>query len=138
MLLPLPAGVARGLSLENHLALAAMRSGHGTPETMVTLLRVLYMTHLMSGKACSPPDRSLFLNVEAALSTCIQRAEQGSDWRLEAEWLPGIEAILRRFDEVVEYVPKSDYVDAWKKLSLFAISSNQSPITGSRVEGVWM
>ncbi|WP_133295776.1 hypothetical protein [Burkholderia reimsis] len=138
MLLPLPAGVARGISLENHLALAAMRSGHGTPETMVTLLRVLYMTHFLLGTACSSSDQSLFLNVEAALSKCIQEAEKRSDWRLEAEWLPGIEAILRRFDEVIQYIPKSDYVDAWKKLSIFALSGNQSPINGSRVEGVWI
>ncbi|WP_080424629.1 hypothetical protein [Burkholderia ubonensis] len=43
-LLPLSAGLVRNISLENHLALATMRAGHGTSETMIALLRVLYLT----------------------------------------------------------------------------------------------
>ncbi|WP_429322817.1 hypothetical protein [Paraburkholderia sp. GAS448] len=43
MLLPLPATEVRALSLENHLALAAMRSGHGTISLAMHLLRVLYL-----------------------------------------------------------------------------------------------
>ncbi|MBB2984539.1 hypothetical protein FHX58_007430 [Paraburkholderia tropica] len=51
MLLPLPADTVRSISLENHLALAAMRSGQGTSDTMIGLLRVLYMTYyLLEGK----------------------------------------------------------------------------------------
>ncbi|CAM2198104.1 protein of unknown function [Paraburkholderia kururiensis] len=40
MLLPLRAGLARDLSIENHLALAAMGGGHGTQDTLVSLMRV--------------------------------------------------------------------------------------------------
>ncbi|WP_198364010.1 hypothetical protein [Burkholderia ubonensis] len=43
MLLPLPVSKVRALSLENHLALAAMRSGSGNVDQMSCLLKVVYL-----------------------------------------------------------------------------------------------
>ncbi|GAB6852433.1 hypothetical protein JCM10599A_67680 [Paraburkholderia kururiensis] len=39
--MPLPAGAARSISPWNHLALIAVRAGQTTPDTILTLLRVL-------------------------------------------------------------------------------------------------
>jgi hypothetical protein len=137
MLLPLPANVVRKMSLENHLALSAIRRGHGTPETMVTLLRVLYMTYFMSAPASAGADLQLFLDVETVLDRSILAAEQGCDWQLQPEWLPAIERILLRFDDIVGSVPKYRYVESWDKLCRFVGSARQSPLPGSRLDGVW-
>ncbi|HGY5507536.1 hypothetical protein [Burkholderia territorii] len=53
----------RAISLENHLALATIRSGHGTSETMIALLRVLYLGYFM----LNPMFLALFLAAEVIL-----------------------------------------------------------------------
>ncbi|WP_321899878.1 hypothetical protein [Paraburkholderia heleia] len=44
MLLPLPVKVVCEFSLENRLALVSIKGGHGMEDTMIALLRVLYLT----------------------------------------------------------------------------------------------
>lgn len=138
MLLPLPAAAVRDISLENHLALAAMRTGHGTPDTMIALLRILYMTFYVLGRDRTDADLALFLETEAALDESIQAAcGAGRDWRLPAERLPAIGQVLLRCDEVVANVPKYRYVEAWEKLNAFVGSACQSPLPGSQLKEAW-
>ena len=40
--------MVRDISLENHLTLATMRAGHGTAETMIALLRLLYLGYFVA------------------------------------------------------------------------------------------
>lgn len=47
LLLPLPIARVRALSLENHLALAAMRSGYGSVDVMSNLIRVVYLAYFI-------------------------------------------------------------------------------------------
>lgn len=62
MLLPIPAKVVRDISLENHLALATMQEGYCSPDTMISLLRILYITYyllekkLRESRPCSIPE----------------------------------------------------------------------------------
>ncbi|WP_244137122.1 hypothetical protein [Burkholderia pyrrocinia] len=137
MLLPLPAAAVRDISLENHLALVTMRTGHGTADTMIALLRILYMTFYVLGKDRTDADLALFLEVEAALDESIQVAGAGRDWRLPAERLPAIGLVLLRCDETVANVPKYRYVEAWEKLNAFVRSARKSPLPGSRLKEVW-
>ncbi|WP_155623930.1 hypothetical protein [Burkholderia territorii] len=64
MLLPLPLALAQKLSLENHISLAAIRSGHGTPDTMCALLRVLYVLFYMLEGNLEGTDLSRLLEAE--------------------------------------------------------------------------
>lgn len=137
MLLPLSASAVRSISLENHLSLATMRSGHGTSDTMVGLLRILYVTFYLLEKNHSEADLVLFLEVEASLDESIQAAGEGRDWRLATEHLPAIERVVRRCDEVLGSVPKYRYVEAWDKLNRFIHSPQQSPLPGSQLGPVW-
>jgi hypothetical protein len=137
MLLPLPASVVRSISLENHLALATMRSGHGTRVTTVALLRVLYMTFYMVEKHCAEADLMLFLEVEAALDESMRAADAGGGWKIATERLPALEQVLQRSDEVVSGVPKYRYVEAWDRLNRFVGSEQHSPLPGSRMGEVW-
>lgn len=81
-LLPLPASLVRDISLENHLTLATMRAGHGTAETMIALLRVLYLAYFVVESELSAADHGLFLEVEAALQQCIEAAGKGQAWQV--------------------------------------------------------
>ncbi|KWB20847.1 hypothetical protein WL32_17105 [Burkholderia cepacia] len=130
-LLPLPAALVRDISLENHLALATMRAGHGTAETMIALLRVLYLAYFAEEPDFSEADRALFLEVESVLSRSVDAAGSGQPWQLSDDALGAIERLLVRADVIIGGVPKYRYLDAWSKLSRFAESADQSPIPGS-------
>jgi hypothetical protein len=55
-LLPLPAAKVRNLSLENHLALAATRSGNGTADQMSCLLKTVYLAYFLRDAQHADPD----------------------------------------------------------------------------------
>ncbi len=136
-LLPLPAALVRDISLENHLALATMRAGHGTPETMIALLRVLYLAYFIVEPTVAEGDLALFLQSEAALQQSIEVAGQGRDWQVSEDALALIERLLLRADAIVGSVPKYRYLEAWNRLSRFASSPALSPLPGSRLTQVW-
>ncbi|WP_232453027.1 hypothetical protein [Burkholderia ubonensis] len=137
MLLPLPAGVARKISLENHLALATIRTGRGTPDSMIALLRVLYMTYFMLEKDVSDVDLESFRDVETALDESIRAADGGGDWRVRGERLPAIERMLLQFDHLIARVQRYRYADAWARMENFARSPEESPLPGSSLNGIW-
>lgn len=53
MLLPLPTQKVQALSLENHVALAVVRSGNGDCDQVVCLLRVVYLAFFMRNETAS-------------------------------------------------------------------------------------
>ncbi|OJB46758.1 hypothetical protein [Burkholderia ubonensis] len=136
-LLPLPAALVRDISLENHLALATMRAGHGTPETMIALLRVLHLAFFIVEPTVADADLALFLDAEAALQQSIEAAGQGRDWDVSDDALALIERLLPRADAIVGSVPKYRYLEAWDRLGRFAASPALSPLPGSRMTKVW-
>ncbi|WP_232438835.1 hypothetical protein [Burkholderia ubonensis] len=111
-LLPLPAALVRDISLENHLALATMRAGHGTPETMIALLRELYLAFFIVEPTVADADLALFLEAEAALQQSIETAGQGREWCVSDDALALIERLLLRADAIVGSVPKYRYLEA--------------------------
>ncbi|WP_175891656.1 hypothetical protein [Burkholderia cepacia] len=136
-LLPLPAAWARDVSLENHLALATMRAGHGTAETMIGLLRVLYLAYFAAQPNLLESDLALFREVKSALKQSIDAAGNGHAWRLSEDALGAIERLLLRSDVIVGSIPKYCYLEAWGKLGRFAESEHLSPIPGSTLREVW-
>jgi len=136
MLLPLPASIVKQISLENHMSLVVMRNGHGTQDTMTALLQTLYMTFYLLDGNCSEVDLALFLEVETGLDKSIRTAAQGCDWQVDAQWLPAIEQVLRRNDEIMGSLPKYCYAEAWGKLTRFVGSTQMSPLPGSRLNEV--
>lgn len=112
MLLPLSSALVRNISLENHMSLAAMRSGHGTHDTMCALLRILYMLFYMLEGNDRDAEFPQFLDAESALDKSIQAAATGQNWQLDEESIPVMEAMLLRFDEVIANVPAFRYQDS--------------------------
>ncbi|MCA7954174.1 hypothetical protein LGM43_28285 [Burkholderia seminalis] len=132
-LLPLPAAHARAISLENHLALATIRSGQGTPETMIALLRVLYLGYFLVEPDVSDSDLALFLEAESVLQLSIDTAATGREWKLPDDSLVPIEQLLLRMDSLVASVSKYRYIQGWDRLGRFATSAECSPLPGSRL-----
>ncbi|PRE01356.1 hypothetical protein C6Q17_18560 [Burkholderia contaminans] len=126
----------RAISLENHLALATIRSGHGTSETMIALLRVLYLGYFIVEPDVSDSDLALFLAAEALLQQSIDSATSELEWSLPTDRLGPIEQLLLRMDALVAGVPKYRYLQAWDKLGRFAESDECSPLPGSQLNEV--
>jgi hypothetical protein len=133
MLLPLSASVLRELSLEGHLALAVFRSGHGTAEMMVSLMRMLYMTYFMLGTACPEADLALFREAETVLDSSISAAAQGHGWQVSAEQTVTVGQVASRYDEVLGSVPKYRYIESWDRLCRFVRSDATSPLPDSQL-----
>lgn len=106
MLLPLSIEKVRALSLENHMALAMVRSGNGNCDQVVCLLRVVYLAFFMRGETASGSDLDLYRRAEAVLDVCIGRAERGEAWTLREDELADVERVLVVHDEQLAAIPK--------------------------------
>lgn len=80
MLLPLAVSKVRELSLENHLRLAAIRSGHGSQSVVMNLLRVLYLGFFMLDDTHRQCDFDVFREGSCIMPRCsAARATSGMD-----------------------------------------------------------
>lgn len=134
--MPLPASTVRDISLANHLALATMRAGHGTAETAIDLLRVLYLAYFVVEVEISEADHELFLEAESVLQQSLEVAGNGQGGQMTEDAYKTIERFLLRADAILGNVPKFRYLEAWNKLCHFAESADRSPIPGSKLEEV--
>ncbi|WP_175905709.1 hypothetical protein [Burkholderia seminalis] len=128
MLLPLSTEKVRSLSLENHMALAVVRSGSGDCDQVTCLLRVVYLAFYMRSETASGSDVDLYRRAETALDACIARAERGEAWTLIENELPDVERVLVVHDEQLAAIPKHRYLAAWDRLQRFVTGGGRSPI----------
>ncbi|WP_080484057.1 hypothetical protein [Burkholderia cenocepacia] len=128
MLLPLPTERVRSLSLENHLALAALRSGHGNENQVSCLLKTVYLAFFLRDLTATARDVDQYRRAETVLDRCIKRADEGERWLLLDTEHSAIERVLVVHDEQLAAVPTHRYLDAWKLLSRFMAGTIRSPI----------
>lgn len=133
MLLPLPANVVREFSLENHLALVSIKGGSGTEDTMIALLRLLYLTWFMVERSLREGDSALFVEAEEALQASIAAARKGAGWSLCDRRVVIVEHLLLRFDQVIDEVPKFRYLEAVERTRRFVASTQLSPLPDTRL-----
>ncbi|WP_256990770.1 hypothetical protein [Burkholderia sp. HI2714] len=131
MLLPLPTEKVRALSLENHLALATVRGGHGDLDQVSCLVRVVYLAFYLRETTSAGADFDLYRRAEAALNACVTRAEQGERCLLLDHELAIVERILVVHDEQLAAVPWHRYLDAWKRLQHYIVAGKRSPIAAA-------
>lgn len=132
MLLPLATDHVRQLQLKHHLALAALRDGHGGIEPLGTLLNVLYLAfHLrdVAGEA----DVAFYREVEVLLDAYTARAES-NDWTLLGAERGALEQLLAVHDAQLAAVPMHRYLDAWEQVNRFAQANGKSPIPRQAAE----
>lgn len=134
MLLPLPLARTRALSLEHHLALATIATGHGNVDLMVCLMKAVYTAFYLCDEPPASADDPEFQRAEAALAQCITRAERGETWAMLDREKTAIERILVLHDAQLASVPTHRYLTALDKLNRFAVKELQSPIPPSATE----
>ncbi|MBO3036852.1 hypothetical protein J4764_09365 [Burkholderia pseudomallei] len=110
MLLPLSAEKVRSLSLENHLASAAVRAGRGDLDRLCCLLRVVYLAFYMRGETANGMDLELYRQAEAPLNACIGRVEHGEPCLLLDQEQAAVERVLVLHDQQLAAVPKFRYL----------------------------
>ncbi|WP_367032816.1 hypothetical protein R0290_00145 [Burkholderia semiarida] len=128
MLLPLSTEKVRSLSLENHMALAVVRSGNGDCDQIVSLLQVVYLAFFMRSETESGSDLDLYRRAEAVLDICIARAERGEPWTLHENEAADVERLLVVHDAQLAAIPKHRYLAAWDRLQRFVKGTGRSPI----------
>ena len=128
MLLPLSTEKVRALSLENHLALAVVRSGKGDCDQVVCLLRVVYLAFLMRNETASGSDLDLYREAEGVLDACIERGAHGEAWALREDEVTDIERVLAVHDEQLAAIPRHRYLAAWERLQRFVADRRCSPV----------
>ncbi|KVU79340.1 hypothetical protein WK73_05670 [Burkholderia ubonensis] len=127
-LLPLSTEKVRSLSLENHMALAVVRTRSGDCDQVISLLRVVYLSFFMRSETASGSDLDLYRRAEAVLDACIARAERGEAWILLEDELADVERLLVVHDEQLAAIPKHRYLAAWDRLQRFIRRTGRSPI----------
>ncbi|MFL9999091.1 hypothetical protein PQR34_47770 [Paraburkholderia sediminicola] len=132
MLLPLPVAKVRALSLENHLALAAIRGGHGSEGAAMNLLRVVYLAWFIRDAAEGDRYAGVFREAETTLARSRARAQQGQGWTLPEGDHEVLADILALHDQQLASAPSHRYTAAWERLDRFLRNDDLvSPLPGA-------
>jgi len=114
------------MSLENHLALAAIRAGAGGQAQMSCLLRVVYLAWFLRDVIPADVDIELVRQGERVLESCIEHAVASREWALRANELDIVGQLLSLHDAQLAAAPTHQYVRAWEQLQAFLKSGRAS------------
>ncbi|USU14550.1 hypothetical protein [Paraburkholderia fungorum] len=128
MLLPVPAVDARAISLENHLALVAMRSGQGNVDLVLGLFKIIYMAYFLHEALRARTEPDLFRDAEHVLMRTTARANRGEAWSIPAEDVSCLERIVTLYDRYLATLPAHRFISARDRLQRFLAGKSVSPI----------
>src|SRR5260370_31636810 len=98
MLLPMSAALVRKVSLQNHMALVALRQGRGNIDLAGELLKTVFVAFYLADPDHLATHAGHFPQAETAIKALIKDAVRDGGWRLEEDQCEGIEAILGLHD----------------------------------------
>ncbi|WP_347469046.1 hypothetical protein [Burkholderia stagnalis] len=129
MLLQLPAGYIRQLSLANHLALVGCCSEASLRHSLNELIRVVYLSYFLWEAGYAHAPAALFLDAERALDDAVLRATETGVWRLANDEADILKQIVAVHDDQLARVTGRAYVEARRRLEmLLSASPTASPI----------
>lgn len=128
MLLPLSASVARKKSLEYHLALASLQSGHGTPDALSTVFQTIYLAYFVHEAVVGRQDLDQFRAAEAAVVDCAVAGKKNGAFEIPAEGRAAVEHVLLVHDQQLANVPAHVIAAAHVRLAQFVAGDKLSPI----------
>ncbi|MBW5286931.1 hypothetical protein [Burkholderia gladioli] len=135
MLLPLPPEKRKKLQLQYHLALVAVRGGHGNPELVAVLLNAIYVSFDLGGRGHCV-DLALYQRADAALHAYMDRMDRDEDLLSDDE-AAALERVLTMYDTQLSRMPSHRYVEACERTHQFVLSGGESPIataSGSKAD----
>jgi len=106
-LLPLGAARAKVLSLTTHMALAAVRSGHGDLTMLGELLRTVYIVYFICEAEHHIPLPEDFINAERCLKASMDVGEAEGLWKIGDNGMDSLEAVMALHD--LQLVNKPSY-----------------------------
>ncbi len=125
-LLPMPPAQVRSISLKYHLALVAMRGGHGDIEMLRRLQTAVYLVFLLSDLA-DAPDAQIALCVEA--ERALDRGE--ARCAIDAADSPVLERLVTLQDDYFATLPRYRLSELWQHVSAFATSDVKRPVAAA-------
>ncbi|MFM0412577.1 MAG: hypothetical protein RXR20_04645 [Paraburkholderia sp.] len=128
MLLPVPAAHAGAVSLENHLALVAMRSGQGNVDLVLGLFKIVYLAYFLHEAMRGRADLDLFRDAEGVLTRSTARANRGEAWSIPAEDVSCLERIVTLYDRYLATLPAHRFISARDRLQRLLAGKSVSPI----------
>lgn len=130
-LLPLPTATIRAMSLENHIAFAAVKAGNGNLAQLSSLLRVVYLSYYLRDEMASNEDIDRHRQAERVLARCTQRSIEGGDaWTLMPDEQEAVGQILVLLDAQLAAVPLHRFMRARDRLQTFVAANTGRSIAG--------
>lgn len=121
LLLPLPASTVSSLSLENHLALAALRAGHNSVDLMARLVNVVgaarYLHEADHGRGTS--GQAVFDTAWQALLRCINGGRGGTCETLVEADFSALEQLVTLHDRQMATTPVHLLLAARERLNRY-------------------
>lgn len=117
----------RALSLEGHVALAAVRSGQGGAVQIGYLAKTIYVAFFLQDSTSEKVDVKLFQQAEGVIDRCIERASNIGKWLLPEEDLAVLEQLLKLYDAQLEAVPGYRLTEAWENFQRAMVDSLRRP-----------
>jgi len=105
MLLPMSAALVQKVSLQNHMALVALRQGQGNSNLAGELLKTVFVAFYLAQPDQLTTHAKHFAQAQTAIKALIKDAVLETGWRLEEEHCKGIEAILVLHDAQLAALP---------------------------------
>ncbi|WP_186109694.1 hypothetical protein [Burkholderia gladioli] len=128
MLLPLAVDVARKKSLEQHLALATLRSGAGNAATVSRLLHATYVGYFLHEATVGRRDLDDFRAAEAALCASAAAGKNDGIFRICDDGCSAVEHVLALYDHHLSSTPRHFMITAQDRLARFLATEKLSPI----------
>jgi hypothetical protein len=128
LLLPLPRAAADELSLRYHVALEAMRTGHGGAGAAHTLIALLLLTRFLSEAGYDALSDDAVVAGEEAITAAIDTANRTGTWAFDTPAYQAVAAVLLVHDAQLGRAPLSAIVAASERLDRFPVLGAPPPI----------
>lgn len=128
MLLPIPIAIACDVSLENHLALVALRTGSGNLELIGRLFKAVFVSYFLHVEVNGCRDLERFRSAEAALHRSAIHTKAGQVCLLPDSDNGVLAQILTLHDQQLASLPSHLIVAARDRLNRFLMTDVLSPI----------
>lgn len=133
-LLPLPPAHARDISLKCHMALVALRGGHGNEALLTRLRTSVYLVFLaLDDTRYAEADIDLCVDAERTLEASVARAAQSGAWTLHDDECAVLERVLAAHDTCVATLTRHRLAELWRDVCTFA-SCGQPALVASAAE----
>lgn len=116
MLLPMSTAIAQRISLENHLALEALRSGAGGEHHFNGMCQAACIASLLCEAGYGTARKGLFGEAERVLLDCRRAGIETENWRFDGESYRILAEVLTLHDTQFSITPVRELIRANERL----------------------